>query len=83
MIAEETKVSGRAVLRAVWAAGVIVGGYYLSAARDWIAARLFPLLLGFVLGIIAGVYGTRDQVRDCRGAADPTSAQMACAEWLR
>lgn len=83
MIAEETKVSGRAMLRAAWAAGVIVGGYYLTAAREWIAARMFPLLLGFVLGIIAGVQATRDQVRDCRAAATPEAAQFACPEWLR
>lgn len=83
MIAEETKVSGRAMLRAVWAAGVIVGGYYITAAREWIGARMFPLILGLALGAIAGAMGTRDQVRDCRAAATPEAAQFACPEWLR
>lgn len=83
MTREDTKVSGRAVLRAAWAAALIVGGYYLSAARDWIAARLFPLLLGFVLGIIAGVQATRDQVRACRAAPTAEAAQFACPAWLR
>lgn len=79
MNARDERLTPRLVLAACWMAAI----YYGREALGWLDRAWPALLIGGLLGIMAGTAGARDQVRECRAAQTPEAAQFACPDWLR
>lgn len=61
----------------------IMARYWAREAWGWLDRAWPAILLGLMLGILAGVSGTRAQALSCVTAPDAETAQLACPDWLR
>lgn len=79
MNARDERLTPRLVLSACWMAA----RYYIGEAVAWVDRAWPAILLGLILGILAGIGGTRDQARQCLASPDTETAQIVCPDWLR
>lgn len=79
MNARDERLTPRLVLSACWMAA----RYYIGEVVAWVDRAWPAILLGLIIGILAGIGGTRDQARQCLASPDTETAQIACPDWLR
>jgi len=79
MNARDERLTPRLVLAACWMATV----YYGREALGWLDRAWPALLIGGLLGIMAGTAGARDQARACMAFSAMEAERHPCPDWLR